>query len=96
LKKEAHFRISDIVLFGELPEGLKESAEMYAGCVSGALQKEEYFGIMEQVGFKNIEKKSKTIALPDELLEEYLTEEEIAEFRKDETGILSITVVGYK
>lgn len=97
LKPGAHFCISDIVIIGDLPKGLKESAEMYAGCVSGALQKEEHLGIMEQVGFKNIEiKKTKTIELPDKVLHEFLNKEEITEFRKNKIGVFSITVVGEK
>ena len=97
LKSGAHFCISDIVLVGDLPKGLKESAEMYAGCVSGALQKEDYLGIIEQTGFNNIEiKKSKAIELPVEILGKYLNNEEIVEFRKNGTGIYSITVVGSK
>lgn len=97
LKEGAHFCISDIVLVGDLPDGLRKSAEMYAGCVSGALQESEYLGIINEIGFKNIEIKSrKTIELPDELLNEYLNATEIEEFRKNKTGIFSITVVGQK
>jgi ubiquinone/menaquinone biosynthesis C-methylase UbiE len=97
LKPGAHFCISDIVLKGDIPKGLKESAEMYAGCVSGALQQDHYLRIIEQTGFKNIEiKSSKEIILPDELLKKYLSEKEIDEFRESKTGIFSITVVGYK
>ena len=40
LKPGGHFSISDIVLEGELPKQIKEAAEMYAGCVSGAIQKQ--------------------------------------------------------
>ena len=54
LKPGGHFSISDIVLEGELPEQIKEAAEMYAGCVSGAIQKDEYIELMEANGFKNI------------------------------------------
>lgn len=97
LKEGAHFCISDIVLVGDLPDGLRKSAEMYAGCVSGALQESEYLGIIDEIGFKNIEIKTrKTIELPDELLNEYLNETEIEKFRKNKTGIFSITVVGQK
>ena len=39
LKAGGHFSISDIVLVGELPKKLQEAAEMYAGCVAGASQK---------------------------------------------------------
>ena len=42
LKPGAHFSISDIVLNGNLPAKWKEVAELYAGCVSGAIQKENY------------------------------------------------------
>lgn len=97
LKSGAHFCISDIVLVGDLPDGLMKSAEMYAGCVSGALQQDEYLKIIEQTGFRDVEiKSSKEIMLPDELLKKYLSAEEINEFRESKTGIFSITVVGYK
>src|SRR6187401_2651369 len=42
LKPGGHFSISDIVLEGILPTALKEAAEMYVGCVSGAIQKQVY------------------------------------------------------
>jgi arsenite methyltransferase len=97
LKPGAHFCVSDIVLKGELPSGLKKSAEMYAGCVAGALQQDEYLGIIKQTGFVNVEiKKTKVIELPDEVLREYLSNSEIENFKKNNVGIFSITVVGYK
>lgn len=96
-KTGGHFCVSDIVLKGELPEGLQKSAAMYAGCVSGAIQQDEYLNIIEQAGFKNVEiKKSKVIELPDNVLKNYLSEEEINIFKENQIGILSITVVGYK
>ena len=97
LKPGAHFCVSDIVLKGELPSGLKKSAEMYAGCVAGALQQDEYLGIISDTGFKNIEiKRTKVIELPDEVLKDYLNNLEIEKFRNNKIGIFSITVVGYK
>ena len=48
LKPKGHFSISDIVLVGELPAKLKQAAEMYAGCVSGAIQKNEYLAIIKK------------------------------------------------
>lgn len=92
-----HFCISDIVLKGELPEKLKKSAEMYAGCVAGALQQDEYLGIIKQTGFSDIEiKTSKPIQIPDDILRYYLSEAELNAFKEKEIGIFSITVVGYK
>ena len=97
MKSGGHFCVSDIVLKGELPSGLKKSAAMYAGCVAGAVQQDEYLGIIRDTGFKNIEiKKTKVIGLPDEVLTDYLNEEEIRTFRENEIGIFSITVVAYK
>ena len=97
LKPGAHFCVSDIVLKGKLPEALKKSAEMYAGCVAGALQEDEYIATIKNTGFEKIEtKKSKSINLPDEILKEYLNENELRKFENNEIGIFSITVVGYK
>jgi len=97
LKKGGHFSVSDIVLVGELPEGLRKSAEMYVGCVAGAIQKEEYIGIIKEAGFKEIKiQKEKRIELPDEILKDYLSEAEIKEFKEGKSGIFSVTVYAEK
>lgn len=97
LKSGAHFCVSDIIIKGELPAALKKSAEMYAGCVAGALQQDEYLGIIKETGFVNVEiKKTKVIQLPDDVLREYLSDSEIEKFKKNKVGIFSITVVGFK
>jgi arsenite methyltransferase len=97
LKPGGHFSISDIVLNGELPEALLKNAEMYAGCVSGAIQKETYLNIIKQVGFYNVTiQKEKRITLPKEILEVYLSKDEYDKFAAGETGIYSITVYAEK
>ena len=97
IKPGGHFCVSDIVLNGELPDELKKSAEMYAGCVSGAIQQADYLEIINNAGFKNVEiKKTKVIELPDDILKNYLSDEEMNIFKENKVGIFSITVVGYK
>ena len=97
LKPGGHFSISDIVLEGELPARWKEVAELYAGCVSGAIQKKEYLSIIEEAGFTNITlQKDKTIIIPDDILANYLSANEIAEYKKGATRITSITVYAEK
>ena len=97
LNPNGHFCISDIVILGELPEGLRKSASMYAGCISGALQKDEYLSYISKAGFSDIEvKRTVRNNLPDELLREYLNEDEIKAFREKDFGIFSITVTGIK
>ena len=97
LKPGGHFSISDIVLDGELPAKWKAVAELYAGCVSGAIQKEEYLAIIREGGFTNVLlQKEKPIDIPDEILANYLSTEEIADYRKSGGRILSITVYAQK
>jgi ubiquinone/menaquinone biosynthesis C-methylase UbiE len=97
LKPGGHFCVSDVVIKGELPEKLQKDAEMYAGCVSGAIGINEYLQIIENKGFKNtIVHKQKVILIPADILANYLTPEEIVSFQNGETGIYSITVSGYK
>ena len=97
LKPGGHFSISDVVLRGELPAGLRESAELYAGCVSGASLQEDYLQKVEQAGFRNIKvQKERRITLSDELLSEYLPTKEISRFKKSKVGIFSITVYAEK
>lgn len=97
LKPGGHFSISDVVLLGELPEGLSKDAEMYAGCVSGAILKEDYLALIRANGFTNIMlQQEKPIHIPDDILNRYLNPEELARFRKGDTGIKSITVYAEK
>jgi len=97
LKPGGHFSISDIVLQGELPEKWKQVAELYAGCVAGAIQKQEYLDIIKEGGFTDVVlQKEKPIVLPDEILKNYLSDEEISEYKKGSVRIESITVYAKK
>lgn len=97
LKPGGHFSISDVVLVGELPKAIIEASEMYAGCVSGAIQKDTYLQIIREAGFENVTvQKEKSILVPDDILKDYLDADEIRQFRESNTGIFSITVYGDK
>ena len=97
LKPGGHFSISDIVLSGDLPEALREDAEMYAGCVAGAIQRSEYLHGISEAGFRNIlVQKEKPIRIPDDILGKYLSAEQVEDFNKSDTGIFSLTVYGEK
>lgn len=101
LKPGGHFSISDVVLVGELPESLLGEAELIAGCVSGAIQKDEYLGMIKEAQFQNITiQKEKVIALPKDILSKYISQEQIEVFEASNVGIFSVTVyaekAGYK
>ncbi len=97
LKPGGHFSISDIVLTGTLPEKILSAAEMYAGCVASAIDKQEYLGYIENTGFKNIIiQKDKPIVVPHDILKNYLSEEEIEVYKANDTAIRSITVYAEK
>ena len=97
LKPGGHFSISDIVLEGELPAKWKQVAELYAGCVSGAIQKKDYLTIIEEAGFVNLTlQKEKNITIPDDILSQYLSQEEISQFKASNVNIQSITVYADK
>lgn len=97
LKAGGHFSVSDVVLKGNLPEKLKNDAEMYAGCVSGAIQMDDYIGIIDETGFTDVKvQKENLVILPDAILSKYLTDAEKEEFANGTIGIYSITVYGKK
>ena len=97
IKSGGHFTVSDIVLEGNLPEALKEVAVMYAGCVSGAIQKNEYLALLGEAGFRNVKVvKSRTTNLPDDMLLQYVSPKVIQEYKDSGAGIFSITVYGEK
>ena len=91
------FSISDIVLEGQLPPALREVAELYAGCVSGAIQKQEYLNHIAEAGFTNIEiLEEKEVAIPDQIIKE--ATEGLPDEQRSMNGarVLSITVKGVK
>ena len=97
LKHGGHFSISDIVLRGELSDGLRKEATLYAGCVAGAIQRGEYLAIVEKAGFRNVVvQKEREIEIPNEILARTLTLEQLREFKRDRVGIFSITVFAEK
>jgi len=97
LRPEAHFCISDVVLNGVFPKEFTDNASMYAGCIAGAIQLEDYLEEIKNAGFKDIEvKRTKTIIIPDDVLYEHLDEITIQKYKKGNVGILSITVTGIK
>lgn len=97
LKPGGHFSVSDVVLKGNLPLGLKTDAEMYAGCVSGAIQKDEYLAMLKKAGFENVSvQKEKVIQIPESILQNYLSTKEMEAFKNGSVGIYSVTVYGDK
>jgi arsenite methyltransferase len=97
LKPGGHFSISDVVLVGTLPNELRNAAEMYAGCVSGAIQKEVYLELINACGFKNVVlQKEKPISIPSDILKNYLSEADIVKFNQSDLGIFSVTVYAEK
>jgi arsenite methyltransferase len=97
LKHDGHICISDIVLDQDIPEKLKTLAEMYAGCVSGAIQRNEYLEIMKNAGFQNISiKKEKQINIPQDILNQYLSKEEIDSLPNSQLNVSSITIYAEK
>lgn len=97
LKHCGHFCVSDVVIKGELPENLRNDAEMYVGCVSGAIKMEDYLGIISKQGFKTITiHKQNVIEIPVDILEKHLEKCELESFKNGEIGIFSVTVSGSK
>jgi ubiquinone/menaquinone biosynthesis C-methylase UbiE len=97
LKPGGHFSVSDIVIQGNLPQSLRSAAELYVGCVSGAVNKDAYLGIIKSAGFKDvIIQKERKIDLADELLDQYLDDTQKSLFHESGVGIYSMTVFAKK
>jgi SAM-dependent methyltransferase len=97
LKQGGHLSVSDVVLRGELHEKIKQAAEMYAGCVSGAIDIDLYLNMMKKSGLINIKvQKDKIISIPDETLLNYLDQPELKKFKESGSGVYSITVYAEK
>ena len=97
LKPGGHFSVSDIVIRGTLPDSLRKSAEMYAGCIAGAIDQKQYLDIVKESGFGMITvQKERKITVPDEILSVYLSQKELEQYHSGAIGIYSITVYAEK
>lgn len=95
LRPGGHFCVSDIVLDGQLPDGLRQAAELYVGCIAGALQRADYLAVAAAAGFDGVEvARERPVELPDEALREHLDEGALAAFRAGGARVLSVTVRG--
>jgi SAM-dependent methyltransferase len=93
LKPGGHFSISDVVLRGSLPSSLREAAELYVGCVSGAIPEKEYLEIISKAGFKDITVRKEHRINPDmSALREFLTDTQIDALQNADAGIYSVTI----
>jgi SAM-dependent methyltransferase len=54
LRKGGKFTISDIVSIGEIPESVRSDMQLWAGCVSGAIEKDRYLEIIRDSGFTEV------------------------------------------
>lgn len=88
LKKGGRLAIADIVQLKTVPDEIKQSIQMWVGCISGALTVEEYINILKKVGFKNIEVNAVNI-YTKEVIKEIAESKELEDiFAKiDETAI---------
>jgi SAM-dependent methyltransferase len=96
LRAGGRFCISDIVVQGDLPDTIRRSAELYAGCVAGAMEREAYLGGLREAGFSSVEVvRERAIGVPEEVLAEAASTDEIQRFREN-GALLSVTVRGRK
>jgi arsenite methyltransferase len=53
LKPGGRFAVSDVVTHGDIPAPVRESMDLWTGCVAGALDDKEFIGLLRGVGFEN-------------------------------------------
>ena len=54
LKPGGAFTVSDIVSFGDVPPSIRKDVELWAGCTAGAMDKEDYLGVIRNAGFRDV------------------------------------------
>ncbi len=55
LKPGGRFAVSDVVVRGAVPDAVKQSMELWIGCVAGALEESEFKHLLAQSGFTDID-----------------------------------------
>lgn len=103
LKPGGRLMVSDLVLYKKLPEFVKNSKKAYAGCVAGALLKDDYIEAVKAAGFTNVKiLDEKTYAADIAITEEGVQEAARAmdctceEIKDLQNSIASVSVYGIK
>lgn len=81
LKSGGRFSISDIVTFGEVPDAVRKDLDLWAGCVAGAMDEQEYLELIRSAGFRDVAVKQRSL-MPQEGDPSY--------------GMASVTIEGFK
>jgi SAM-dependent methyltransferase len=55
LKPGGRFAVSDIVVLGDVPADIRRNVELWAGCVAGALHRDEYRSKLANAGFEKVD-----------------------------------------
>jgi arsenite methyltransferase len=55
LKPGGRFAVSDVVVRGPVPAGIRRNVELWIGCVAGALDERDYRSKLTAAGFENID-----------------------------------------
>ncbi len=97
LKPGGHFCVSDVVYQGEIPETVRRSAELYVGCVAGAMERGAYLDALREAGFTDVAVvKERVIDIPEQALEGILSASEWEALVASGSAALSVTVYGVK
>lgn len=97
LKPGGHFCISDIVSSQALPDWTMKVAELYVGCVAGAIPKADYLNLIVASGFTQIiVKTERRIHIPQDILDQYADKEQIIDAKARDLHVLSVTITGRK
>ena len=80
LKTGGKFTVSDIVVDGAISSEERENAALWAGCISGAIDRKEYLDTIKKAGFKNVE----------------IVSEKNYDYELDSARLSSITISGTK
>lgn len=80
LKPGGRFAVSDVVVDGEFPAEARRQAELYVGCVTGAMRKGEYLESLRAAGFEDVR----------------IANEKALEVPGVDAKVLSVTVQGAK
>jgi arsenite methyltransferase len=51
LKPGGRFAVSDVVVRGDVPPAIRRNMELWIGCVAGALEEQEFLGLLRETGF---------------------------------------------
>ncbi len=96
LRPGGRFTVSDLVVEGVLPPEMAGAASVYAACIGGAIDRQQYLSLLHEAGFRSVEvREDREVIVPKQVIDGPELKAAYERFAPT-GGLFSVTITGLK